>query len=195
MHWTETLNGYPDELATIESTMAKDGSTFTGSYVYKNGSGGTIKATRQGVQPTASLAVAVSSSSDKVASGKTVKVTATVTARGGDVSGVSLGSGLVSSEALALVTSSPPGLSGFSLTDGQSRSFKFDVKGVKAGTATLTVLADGKTSSGAKVQGSNSLRLTVSGSVLVVTVTPNPGTLRLDLKGKTLEPKTVSVRV
>jgi hypothetical protein len=46
-HFTLTLNGYPSELATFQVAISKDGTAFTGSWVYKNGTGGTTKATRK----------------------------------------------------------------------------------------------------------------------------------------------------
>ena len=50
-HFTLTLIGDPSELATFQVALSKDGSAFTGSWVYKNGTGGTTKATRVGAKP------------------------------------------------------------------------------------------------------------------------------------------------
>ena len=87
------------------------------------------------------------------------------------MSSISLGKGLVSSSAAAVVTASPSGLSGFSLGKGASRSFVFKVKASKAGKVTLSVAGDGKTSSGAAVHGSGELAVTVGGVGIVVNTT------------------------
>jgi hypothetical protein len=79
-HFTETLNGYPDELATFQVAVSKDGSTFTGSYDDENGSGGTTKGTRQVVEPSTSVAVSLASLKARdLQIGKTLDVPVTVT--------------------------------------------------------------------------------------------------------------------
>ncbi len=154
---------------------ATGNATFSGTYVQRTYDGspgyhGTITGARAGGPPAGvSLTVVVSASSEKVGVGKTVSVTASVAASGGAVSAVSLGPGLVSSGAAALVTSSPSGLSGFLLAGGASRSFVFKVKGAKAGTVTLSVSASGTAASGA-VQGSGQAQLEVTAAGISGTV-------------------------
>ena len=63
---------------------------------------------------------------------------------------MSLGGGLVSSARAVKVTQSPPGLSGFTLAKGASRTFRFTVKGVSAGSATLRAAASGRSASSGK---------------------------------------------
>ncbi len=103
--------------------------------------------------------------------GKTGRVTATVEALGGAVHGISLGKGLLSSSNAAVVVSRPPGLSRFTLTRGMSRRFLFEVKTEKPGRVSLSVNADGKTSSGAAVHGSGELAATVGKVGIVVNTT------------------------
>ena len=153
-------------------------------------------------KPEGSLSVSLSTSAQagKLDVGATVSVTAKVTAQGASVGSISLGRGLVSSGVAAVVTASPSGLAGFSLAKGASRSFVFKVKGAKAGGATLSVLADGKSSTGKVVQGSDGVRLRVGSSGLVVLVAVAPGSVKLDTVPKSVSdtggaPVKVTVRV
>jgi hypothetical protein len=84
--------------------------------------------------------------------------------RGVDLTGISLGRGLVSSSGAAVVEQQASGLSGFALAAGASRKFVFTVKGVKSGTVTLTASATGKASSGA-VRGSGNAKLNIGSAI------------------------------
>jgi hypothetical protein len=59
----------------------------------------------------------------------------------------------------------------------------------------LDLVADGTSSTGAAVEGSGLTKFKVGGSVLVVKVTPTPGTVRLVLKGDSLVPRPITVNV
>ncbi len=150
-------------------------------------------------RPRTSLLVAVTE--PHAAIGKSVpvgtagRVTVAVTAVGGGVRSITLGKGLLSSSAAAVVTARPPGLTGFSLPKGASRDFVFKVKAAKAGNVTLSAAANGVSGAGGKVQGAGSLVVKIGGNALLVTVTPKPGALRLVLKGDTLVPRPVPVLV
>jgi hypothetical protein len=103
--------------------------------------------------------------------GRKETISAKVTAVGGPVSAVSLGKGLVASSAALKVLAAPSGLSGFSLPRGGSRTFVFGVQAATPGKVTLSLDASGRTSSGALVQGSGQLALTVGEAGLVVNTT------------------------
>ena len=161
-----------------------------------------VVSTQAAPPPETSLSVSVSSSAQagKLEIGATASVTAKVTAQGGSVGSISLGRGLESSGAAVAVTSSPAGLSGFSLANGASRSFVFKVKGAKAGGATLSVLADGKSSTGKVVQGSDGVKLRVGSSGLTVLVAVAPKNVELKTVPETVStpggtPVKVTVRV
>ena len=63
------------------------------------------------------------------------------------------------------------------------------------GAVTLVASAKGKSTSGAAIEGSGSGRVQIGGSQLLVTVTPTPRALRLELNGEALKPRAVSVKV
>ncbi|HEX4518358.1 MAG TPA: carboxypeptidase-like regulatory domain-containing protein [Gaiellaceae bacterium] len=122
-----------------------------------------------------SLAVAITTTAarNQLSVGDETAATVKVTAAGGAVSAVSLGSGLTLSSGAAAVTSSPSGLSGFSLAKGESRSFVFKLKAAKAGPVTLHAAAKGRNGSGDTVSGSASLDLRV-GAALTISVVATP---------------------
>jgi hypothetical protein len=186
VHCTETLNGYPDELATITITLAKDGRTFTGSYVYKNGTGGTIKATRVGVQPTTqpALSVSLTVTKPKLGLGATEQVMGTTTAVGSAFSDVSVG--LVPALGGLKVTMNPPGVSNFSLAEDASRSFEFTVKGTTVGNAALKLEAGGDSDNNRRIYGaSRPVPITVvEGALSVTDVARGTGALSEDVRVK-----------
>jgi len=142
-----------------------------------------------------SLTVAVTTSKSNPSVGDAFDASVKVTAVNGPVDDIALGQGLALGSTAASVTKTPPGLSGFSLASGGSKTFAFGLKAEKSGTLSLQASARGKSSSGTAVQGSGSAKVKIGGSQLVVTVTPRPGTLRLELNGDSLKPQTVSVAV
>ena len=145
----------------------------------------------KGPEPS-SLVVAVTTSAlkGKVAVGATANVTAKVTDQGEAVGSVSLRLALKGSA--LTVASSPPGLNGFSLAKGASRTFVFKVKGVSIGLETLIATADGKTAAGKAVSGSDSTKLLVGSSASVQVAFP-AGAVPVGLAvGKTVD---VSVNV
>lgn len=147
--------------------------------------------------PRASLAVTLSEppGATGLAVGGTESVTGKVTAKGGAVSAITLGKGLLSSSANAVVTASQPGLSGFALASGASRSFVFTVKGAKAGGVTLSLAASGKAGS-RSVHGAGTLPLQVgrTSSAIKLVTTPSPVALTVDDSGKVV-PKEVTVKI
>jgi hypothetical protein len=86
----------------------------------------------------ASVSVAIGSI-PKIQVGKTVQVPVTVTAGAANLTPVSLGQGLTVSGNHAKVTAEPEGLTGFSLSPGQSQTFMFPLKGVSEGDAGLSI--------------------------------------------------------
>jgi hypothetical protein len=116
-----------------------------------------------------SVSVAVSLGKNKAVVGGKVAATVTVSAGGEDLTGVSLGSGLVSSSGSATVWRQPSGLSGFSLPAGGSRRFAFTLKGVKPGKVTLSASAHATASAGS-VAGSGKASLEVVGPGISGTV-------------------------
>lgn len=163
--------------AVYDVTMSADGRSFTATQTVTENSTGfshtiaTVTATRD-VEP--SLTVAVSANVPQAGLGlrKMTDVTVLVSAVGGTVDGISLGSGLGVSPELE-VTASPSDASGFSLTDGQSKTLTYTVKGAKAGPATATATATG-TDGGATITGTGSAPIKVGGPVLQITVTGTP---------------------
>jgi hypothetical protein len=132
-----TYNGFaPGYVATFKGTLSDNGASMSGTWESNKNQHGTWTATRS---ITASLAATVSMAKSSVAVGGKISVEARVTARGGDVTGISLGDGLRVSPDLAEVTQSPAGLAGFDLAKGESMSFTFTVVGKKAGKATVAV--------------------------------------------------------
>jgi hypothetical protein len=156
------------ESGTILVTMSADGTTFTGTVTTAQFDG-TVTGTRT---VGASLTVSVSAKVPAVGLGlrRAAEVTVQVTAVGGAVNGISLGKGLVVSSPALEVTSTPSDLSGFSLADGQTRSFVFAVKGVKADSVTVSADADGTDAAGDPVTGSGSLIVKVGGPQLALKV-------------------------
>jgi hypothetical protein len=172
-----TILGLTDS-STIQITMSGDGATFTGTVTITDPTSGVTKmfGTVTGSRrEEASLTVVVSAKVPDAGLGirRSAQVTVQVTAIGGAVNGIELQDLLVSSPALE-VTSSPSDLSGFSLADGQSRSFVFGVKGVEAGEVTVIATADGTDAAGDTVDGNGSLEVKVGGPQLALTVSGVP---------------------
>ena len=115
----------------------------------------------------ASLVVGVTSSAPngKVPVGGTATVTAKVTAQGGALDRLGVALGVNGAE--LKVTSSPPGLIGFSLAKGASRSFVFKVKGLSDGLVTVSAEAHGTAAAGTLVHASDSTKLRIGKSVSV----------------------------
>ena len=179
--FTESGSGY---VGTFHVVMSADGSSFKGAYTDNQKGTGTTTATRQVAQPTASIAVAVSLAKNSAAVGGEVRAMVTVTAGGEDLTGVSLGQGLVSSSGSAVVTQQASGLSGFDLSAGASRAFGFIVKAVTVGSVELRVDASGTASSG-DVHGSAEATLKVAAGVLsVADVTRGTAALSADVRVK-----------
>ena len=80
--------------------------------------------------------------------GKTVDVPVTVTAGPADLSTVGLGHGLAVSGDHAKVEAEPDGITGFSLSAGQSKTFTFKLKGVSEGDAGLSVSVTARSARG-----------------------------------------------
>ncbi len=154
-----TYNSFaPGYVAPFVGTLSADDGTITGTWTSNRGQAGTFTATRNVKKP--SLTVAVSAAK-KVAVGKQLSVKVTVTAGAVDLANVDLGKGLSSSSDAASVLTSPAGLSGFALAAKASRSFTFDVKGVKDGDATLTAAATATGKGSGPLRGKGSATLTV----------------------------------
>jgi hypothetical protein len=96
-----------------------------------------------------------------LAVGSTATVTGTVTAIGASFNDITLGNGLTSSSSALTLAAPPAGFTGFSLTPEASRVISFSVTGAQNGSATLTLAATGKSSSGASFQDSATLDLKV----------------------------------
>ena len=141
-----------------------------------------------------SLAVSVTTPglSGPVAVGQPVAVSGTVTALGGPVSSISLNEGSTSKDISLVGAKVPPP---FSLSAGSSKTFAFNVSAANPGVQIFDLVADGTSSTGAAVEGSGLTKFKVGGSVLVVKVTPTPGTVRLVLKGDSLVPRPITVNV
>ena len=115
------------------------------------------------------LSVVIKAPSDPLAVGAEVNVAVTVTAVGGVADAITLGPGLVSTDA-AVVTKQASGIDGFYLLEGASKTFVFTLNGAKAGTAALSVSATGTMTIGS-VQASAQAQLTIKGSQIVVNTT------------------------
>ena len=142
-----------------------------------------------------SLAVSVTTPglAGPVAVGQPVAVSATVTALGGPVSSISLSDGSTSPDVSLVGAKVPPP---FSLAVGTSKSFAFDVSASKPGTATLDLVADGTSSSGAPVEGSGLTKFKVGTGALSITFATTPAIVKLSVDDKgaiTAQPVTVAV--
>jgi hypothetical protein len=115
------------------------------------------------------LSVVIKAPSDPLAVGAEVNVAVTVTAVGGVADAITLGPGLVSTDA-AVVTKQASGIDGFYLLEGASKTFVFTLSGAKAGTADLSVSATGTMTIGS-VQASAKAQLTMTGNQIVVNTT------------------------
>ncbi len=89
----------------------------------------------------------------EIAPGKTVNVPVTVTAGSSDLNSLSLGAGLAVSNGRVRVSEQAAGIDNFSIAAGKSRRFVFQVKGVAAGKASLSVDVSGS-GAGGDVSGS-----------------------------------------
>ena len=121
----------------------------------------------------------------------------TVSASGGPVSNISLGSGITVGGAGAVkVTGVPAGTSGFALAQNQSRTFVYTVAGVKPGTAVLNAAVSGTGADGSGVSTTATKSFPVAQKALKITMAADPGKVQLeaDNDGK-LAPKTIKVRV
>jgi hypothetical protein len=145
------------------------GRTFTGTALPGPVSAGEQPLPYDGVQTGVppSLTVSISLPLSTLPVGKTEEVEVIVTAIGGNITGIDLSQGLVSSGPSVVVTNSPPGVSGFSVAVGQPRSLHFTIKGSSTGTATLSAAAQGQSSVGT-VSASGQARLRVTGGPLDV---------------------------
>jgi hypothetical protein len=131
--------GYQFTVKGVSSGLATLVATATG----KSDAGKPLSgadATKLRVGPSASVGVAISAVAlaKGVAVGKSVEVPVVVTAGNVDLTGVSLGNGLVASNGRLKVTQAG-GLSGFALSAGASRTFMFKVEGVAGGDSSLSV--------------------------------------------------------
>jgi hypothetical protein len=127
--------------------------------------------------------------------GDKLSVPITVTAGATDLSGVTLSALKLAGNA-ATVTTQPPGISNFALRAHMSSTFDWQVKGVKAGSVTLTSSVSGKDAAGTIVssQDSKSLKVASKAIRITITTTPNKHTLKVDDKGK-VHSATLQVRV
>ena len=128
--WTWTCNGCT---GSEDVAVTFKGDTFSGKATAQPSDGESTDYSGVRVSgPSPSLSVGVSLSSASVAIGKQITAAVTVTAGGADLTGVTLGGGLTSSDvSVAEISGSPDGLSGFSLAAGASRTFSFKVKAKK----------------------------------------------------------------
>ena len=141
---------------------------------------------------TLSLAISPKVPPGGLSVGSSLSVPVTVTANGGAVSGISLGTLGVGSAGAVKVTATPTGTTGFSLATGQPRTFTYTVAGVKSGQAVLSLTATGT----GVAPRSASTTFPVVQKALQITMAADPGkvTLEADDEGK-LAPKTINVRV
>ena len=201
---TGTLSGHSLRMHAVEGsytadydvTVAADGLTWTGTASDNNGTQGDSTATRQAKPPTLSISIHPNVPSGGMAIGDVLSVPVTVSATGGDVSDVTLGTGLQLGGGVVAPSSPFPKLpTGFTLADGASRTFTYVIKAVKPGTATLTASVDGSWNS-TTLHDDASKTIRTSNHQLKITVAPTPGTVDLeaDDDGK-VAAKFISVRV
>ena len=111
------------------------------------------------VAASASLGVALSApSSPTFEVGATIPVTATISAQGGAVGSISLGSGLGASTSGVRIASAGALPASFSLVSGASRTFQFLVTVTKVAKVRLILAATGRSASGS-ISGSATLTL------------------------------------
>jgi hypothetical protein len=181
---TLTLHGAGSYSWDAVLTISADGNSWEGTLHDSNKTSGTDTATRVDAPAAATLSVKVAVGGQKASVGSEVSVKATVTAHGGDLSDVTLGKGLVSSDGSVSVVKQATGLSGFALAEDASRTFDFTVKGMKAGKADLTVSASGSDGSGT-VRASGQATLTIAGPGIVVNTSSDSA---IDPKALAAEP-------
>jgi hypothetical protein len=150
--------------------------TFTGTYKNIPPSGGTSAGsgtyTGTEIEPAGALSVSVALSRKVASPESQVKATVTVSAAGGEVDAISLGKGLVSSDnAVAL----PASLSvpAFDLTAGAAKSVTYSLFAKSAGSAQLSIVVSGTTTSGQAVQATGLVSLKVQSNVVTGTIQYN----------------------
>ena len=129
--------------------------------------------------------------------GDSLGVPVTVTNTGStDLTGVTLGNGITGGGPETKVSKVPAGTKGFGLSAGSHATFVYTIKGLRAGTATLTVSVSGTTPGGGTVTGADTKTVQVGARPLQISIVTTPAKigLEVDAKGK-LTPKTVTVKV
>jgi hypothetical protein len=174
---TLTLKGSEGSYTFTEVlTLSANGNSYEGPDKDSNGTSGTVTAVRVGALASLDVSLSTTLSKNTVVVGSSANITVTLTAGGGDLTGLTLAE-LTSSSDAAVVGSGPSGLSGFSLAADASRSFTFVVKGAKEGTTTLNESASGQSSSGV-VNGSGTLDLKVGPPQYLITMKSRTRTVK-----------------
>ena len=192
--FTMTIGGGSGYTAVVHGTISGD--TWKGTWTDSNKVGGTWDGTRASKEATLSVSVSTAGKSGAVGVGDSVAVQVKVTAGPVDLSGVDLGQGLVALSDLSAISKRPPGLSGFDLPAGASRTFTFTVQAKKAGAAGLRAAASASTPAGDTVRGAGSLTLQVGARALAISFETSPSRLELKVGSDgTVSPGKVTVKV
>ena len=190
-YWSDYSNtpSPPADLGTCQSLQASDSRYECRAF--------TAVRLNPPIQSSLSVAISPTVPAGGLAVGGSLSVPVTVSASGGSVSNISLGSGITVGGAGAVkVTGVPAGTSGFALAQNQSRTFVYTVAGVKPGTAVLNASVSGTGADGSGVSATATKSFPVAQKALKITMAADPGKVQLeaDNDGK-LAPKTIKVRV
>ncbi len=185
--------------ATCSATNTPVGSntvkaTYSGDGLFA-GSSGTTSETVVPAKSSISVSVHPSVPYGGLGVGDTLDVPVTVTAGPNDLHDVTV-EPLTSSSDSVTVGPDPPGTSGFTLAAGESRTFHWQVKAAKPGSATLASSAVGTDDQNAVVSGQDYATFRVSSRAIQITMNTDPSqlTLKVDDNGKVF-PQSVHVTV
>jgi hypothetical protein len=142
------------------------GNTLKGSFTDSNNTSVGYVATRS---QTASLLVKVQLAKNTVGANSQTTATVTVSAVGGKVDAIDLGTG-IGSTTPSVAQTKPMTVPSFDLTKGKSRKIVYSITTKSAGSTVINLVASGTTTSGQAVQSSGRANLKVVGDTVTGTI-------------------------
>lgn len=149
-----------------KNTGVISGNTLKGNFTDSNGTSVDYTATRT---QTGSLSVRVKLAKSTLGANSQTTATVTVSAIGGEVDAIDVGTGL-GSTSTSVAQTQPMTVPRFDLTKGSSRNLVYSITTKSQGSTVLNLVASGTTTSGQSVQSSGRATLNVVGDTVTGTI-------------------------
>ena len=149
-----------------KNTGVISGNTLKGSFTDSNSTSVSYMATRS---QTTSLLVKVKLANNTVRANSQTTATVTISAVGGEVDAIDVGTG-IGSTTLSVAQTQPKTVPNFDLTKGKSQKIVYSIATKSAGSTVINLVASGTTTSGQPVQSSGRAILEVVGDIVTGTI-------------------------